>query len=70
MFTVKKGDKIAQLICEKIMYPALLEVEELNTTQRSEKGFGSTGMRKNITSKSPKKSKKNKDNSTSESESD
>ena len=69
-FTVKKGDKIAQLICEKIMYPALLEVEELDKTQRGEKGFGSTGMRKNITSKSPTKSKKKKNNSSSESESD
>jgi hypothetical protein len=52
------------------MYPALLEVEELDKTQRGEKGFGSTGMRKNITSKSPSKSKKKKDNSSSESESD
>jgi dUTP pyrophosphatase len=59
-FTVKKGDKIAQLICKKILYPALLEVAVLDTTQRGEKGFGSTGMRKNITSKSPKKVKRTK----------
>lgn len=69
-FEIKRGDKIAQLICEKIAYPALLEVSALDITQRGEKGFGSTGKRKNITSKSPTKNKKKKDNSSSESESD
>jgi hypothetical protein len=47
----------------------LLEVSALDITQRGEKGFRSTGKRKNITSKSPT-SKKKKDNSSSESESD
>ncbi|XP_066142379.1 uncharacterized protein dUTPase [Euwallacea fornicatus] len=42
-FEVKKGDRIAQLICEKIYYPQLKEVEELTETQRGEEGFGSTG---------------------------
>ncbi|XP_066262534.1 deoxyuridine 5'-triphosphate nucleotidohydrolase [Euwallacea similis] len=42
-FEVKKGDRVAQLICEKIYYPQLEEVEELTQTQRGEGGFGSTG---------------------------
>jgi dUTP pyrophosphatase len=42
-YKVKKGDKIAQLICEKIVYPTLLEVTELEHTQRGTQGFGSTG---------------------------
>ncbi|KAL1513278.1 hypothetical protein ABEB36_002704 [Hypothenemus hampei] len=42
-FNVKKGDRIAQLICEKIYYPELQEVEELSDTVRGEGGFGSTG---------------------------
>ncbi|KAF7283978.1 hypothetical protein GWI33_022796 [Rhynchophorus ferrugineus] len=42
-FEVKKGDRIAQLICERIFYPDLVEVEELSDTNRGEGGFGSTG---------------------------
>ncbi|CAG9112696.1 unnamed protein product [Plutella xylostella] len=42
-FPVKKGDRIAQLICEKIFYPDLLEVTNLTETKRAEGGFGSTG---------------------------
>ena len=32
-----------QFICEKIVYPELLEVEDLDETERGEGGFGSTG---------------------------
>merc|ERR1712071_107192 len=42
-FDVKKGDRIAQLICEQIMYPDLEEVDTLNETERGAGGFGSTG---------------------------
>ncbi|KAG6461674.1 deoxyuridine 5'-triphosphate nucleotidohydrolase [Manduca sexta] len=42
-FTVKKGDRIAQLICEKIDHPVLQEVSNLSATARAEGGFGSTG---------------------------
>ena len=42
-FNVVKGDRIAQLICEKILYPEIEEVEKLSNTQRGENGFGSTG---------------------------
>jgi len=41
-YDVKKGDRIAQLICERIFYPELEEVEELDETKRGEGGFGST----------------------------
>ncbi|KFZ60533.1 hypothetical protein N338_08691, partial [Podiceps cristatus] len=39
----KKGDRIAQLICERICYPELEEVQALDDTERGEGGFGSTG---------------------------
>ncbi|NWT39053.1 DUT protein, partial [Chroicocephalus maculipennis] len=42
-FEVKKGDRIAQLICERIFYPELEEVQTLDDTERGEGGFGSTG---------------------------
>lgn len=42
-FEVKKGDRIAQLICEKIFYPDIEEVSTLSTTERGTNGFGSTG---------------------------
>lgn len=40
---VKKGDRIAQLICERIYYPKLQEVSNLSETIRGDGGFGSTG---------------------------
>lgn len=42
-FEVKKGDRIAQLVCERIFYPTLEEAKELNDTTRGAGGFGSTG---------------------------
>jgi len=42
-FEIKKGDRIAQLVCEKIEYPEIEEVTSLNSTDRGEGGFGSTG---------------------------
>lgn len=42
-FEVKQGDRIAQLICEKIFYPEIEEVKSLNETERGAGGFGSTG---------------------------
>lgn len=42
-FTVAKGDRIAQLICERIFYPTLEECRSLTDTQRGAGGFGSTG---------------------------
>lgn len=45
-FEVKKGERIAQLIIEKIAMPVLKEVENLEETDRGEGGFGSTGLKK------------------------
>uniref|UniRef100_H2ZPZ1 Deoxyuridine 5'-triphosphate nucleotidohydrolase n=1 Tax=Ciona savignyi TaxID=51511 RepID=H2ZPZ1_CIOSA len=42
-FEVKKGDRIAQLICERIFLPELQELETLENTERGDGGFGSTG---------------------------
>ncbi|KAI0301823.1 dUTP diphosphatase [Multifurca ochricompacta] len=42
-FTVEEGDRIAQLVVERIETPAVVEVENLETTLRGASGFGSTG---------------------------
>jgi dUTP pyrophosphatase len=43
-FTIKKGDKICQLVIKKIEHANLIEVEELDDSDRGEGGFGSTGI--------------------------
>ncbi|MBZ3879774.1 Deoxyuridine 5'-triphosphate nucleotidohydrolase, mitochondrial [Sciurus carolinensis] len=43
-FEVKKGDRIAQLICEWIFYPDIEEVQGLNDTERGSGDFVSTGQ--------------------------
>lgn len=43
-FLVNRGDKIAQLICEVIVHPELIEITKLDETERGSKGFGSTGI--------------------------
>ena len=43
-FEVKAGDRVAQLVCECIVYPELMEVEALDKTDRGDGGFGSTGQ--------------------------
>lgn len=45
-FSVKQGDRIAQLIVEKIEMLPVEEVETLEATVRGEGGFGSTGIKK------------------------
>ena len=42
-FKIKKGDRVAQLICEKISKPILKECSILEATERGAAGFGSTG---------------------------
>ena len=41
--TVKSGDRIAQLVIEKVETPVFEEVDELPSTERGAGGFGSTG---------------------------
>ena len=43
-FEVKVGDRVAQLILEKIVTPDVVEVEDLDSTVRGEGGFGSTDV--------------------------
>jgi dUTP pyrophosphatase len=43
-FVVTKGDRIAQLILEKVCMAEAVEVKELDDTQRGVAGFGSTGV--------------------------
>jgi dUTP pyrophosphatase len=42
-FTVKPGDRIAQLVIAPVTRAELVEVGELDSTARGEGGFGSTG---------------------------
>ncbi|KAI9429501.1 dUTP pyrophosphatase [Lactarius indigo] len=42
-FTVEEGDRIAQLVIERIETPSVVEVDDLETTLRGANGFGSTG---------------------------
>jgi len=42
-YIIKKGDRIAQLILEKIVTPDVALVLELEDTERGVGGFGSTG---------------------------
>ena len=44
VFEVQKGDRIAQLILEKISMVGLKEVDDLDETTRGAGGFGSTGV--------------------------
>ncbi len=44
-FSVKRGDKIAQMVIQKVETADFVEVEELDETVRGVDGFGSTGVR-------------------------
>ena len=44
-FVVEKGDRVAQLILEKVSMVGAEEVEELTDTERGAGGFGSTGVK-------------------------
>ncbi|MGB9779350.1 dUTP diphosphatase [Caldanaerobacter sp.] len=42
--TIRRGQRIAQMVINQIIRPQIIEVEELSETQRSDGGFGHTGM--------------------------
>lgn len=42
-YTIKAGERIAQLVVVPIFLPEVVEVETLDETKRGENGFGSTG---------------------------
>ena len=46
-FEIDKGDRIAQLILEKIEYCDAVEAKTLDFTDRGNGGFGSTGIKPN-----------------------
>ena len=56
-FAVQAGDRIAQLILERIETPQVKKVAALDNTNRGARGFGSIGT-KQLTQSSPAKDKK------------
>lgn len=44
-YTVRHGDRIAQLVIAPVAHAAVREVEYLEDTARGQNGFGSTGLR-------------------------
>ena len=49
IFIINNGDRIAQMVVCPIIKVELEEVQELDSTERGEKGFGSTGITSAIT---------------------
>ncbi len=43
-FAYKEGDRVAQLVLERIYTPPVEEVDDLDATERGAGGFGSTGV--------------------------
>jgi len=43
--SIKKGDKVAQMLIQKVENPELVEVKNISQTNRGTGGFGSTGKR-------------------------
>ncbi len=44
-YTINNGDRIAQIVFNKVEVAQFVEVQELNDTERSTGGFGSTGIK-------------------------
>ena len=42
-FVIQRGDRVAQLIIERISCPEIIIVDQLKETDRGDNGFGSTG---------------------------
>lgn len=47
-FVIRRGMRIAQLVIAPVQHARLVEFENLDTTERGEGGFGSTGTLPNI----------------------
>lgn len=43
-YIVKKGDKIAQILIQKVEQPEIIEVDELSDSERGDRRYGSTGI--------------------------
>ena len=44
-YTVTNGERIAQLVIAPVIVPEISEADELDETERSDGGFGSTGRK-------------------------
>ena len=44
-FRIERGDRIAQLLLQRVGTVELVEVDELEDSDRGETGFGSSGTR-------------------------
>ncbi|MDD3655567.1 MAG: dUTP diphosphatase [Atribacterota bacterium] len=44
-FYVNRGDRVAQLVIQKVIQPLLIEIKKLDNTRRGEGGFGHTGIK-------------------------
>ncbi len=42
-YKIQKGDRIAQLVLERIFTPPVVEMDSLDNTERGTGGYGSTG---------------------------
>jgi len=47
-FKIQRGDRIAQLVIQKIFFPNFEIVETLDKTKRGEGGFGHSGVRTSV----------------------
>ncbi len=47
-FKIQRGDRIAQLVIQKIFFPNFKIVETLDKTKRGEGGFGHSGIRNGV----------------------
>jgi dUTP pyrophosphatase len=43
-FTVRPGDRVAQLVVQRVEHVRFVATDELSTTSRADGGFGSTGV--------------------------
>jgi dUTP pyrophosphatase len=43
-FTIRNGERIAQMVISPVIRPVLLETDDLPSTRRQEGGFGHTGV--------------------------
>lgn len=43
-FTIRKGDRVAQMVITKIYQAEMIDVEDLDQTHRGEGGFGHSGL--------------------------
>ena len=43
-FEIERGDRIAQLVIQRVEHATFIEVDELPDTDRGDGGFGSTGV--------------------------